>query len=60
MSTPSNKFKKKSEVFLFKKCDPSRRSQLKKFNLIDFRNCECENVLNGIFQELLWHLQQTG
>ncbi|XP_057338815.1 adenylate cyclase type 10-like [Microplitis mediator] len=59
MSTPSNKLKKKSDVFLFNKCDPSRRSQLKKFNLIDFRNCECENVLNGIFQELLWHLQQT-
>ncbi|CAG5106800.1 Similar to ADCY10: Adenylate cyclase type 10 (Homo sapiens) [Cotesia congregata] len=60
LSTPSDKRNlNKSELLLLKKNDPSRRSQLKKFNLIDFRNCDCENVLNGVFQELLWHLQHT-
>ncbi|KAK0164573.1 hypothetical protein PV328_003188 [Microctonus aethiopoides] len=52
--------KRKLEKIFDVKNDPSRRSQLKKFNMIDFRNCECEKIILEIYMELVRHVEKLG
>ncbi|KAK0182631.1 hypothetical protein PV327_000747 [Microctonus hyperodae] len=56
-SVPENNKRKLEKIFDVKN-DPSRRSQLKKFNMIDFRNCECEKIILEIYMELVRHLEK--
>lgn len=56
---PENNKRKLEKIFDIKN-DPSRRSQLKKFNMIDFRNCECEKIILEIYMELVRHLEKLG
>ncbi|XP_015595139.1 adenylate cyclase type 10 [Cephus cinctus] len=40
--------------------DPSLNSQLKLFGSVDFRNCQCNYIINCIYWKLLYHAKHLG
>ncbi|KYN20825.1 Adenylate cyclase type 10 [Trachymyrmex cornetzi] len=40
--------------------DPSHPSLLEKFSHIDYRNCQCDNVISHLFWKLHEHIEKSG
>jgi hypothetical protein len=40
--------------------DPSHHSCLEKFSHIDYRNCQCDNVISHLFWKLHQHIEKSS
>ena len=57
----STRFRKRStNIFLEMTTDPSHPNLLKKFSHIDYRNCQCDNVISHLFWKLHEHIERSG
>jgi len=57
--TKSMRFGKRS-IFPEMTKEPSHPSYLEKFSHIDYRNCQCDNVISHLFWRLHRHIEQSG
>lgn len=54
-------FKKQSaSIFPEMMTDPSHPSFLEKFSHIDYRNCQCDNIISHLFWKLHQHIEKSG
>ncbi|CAL1677024.1 unnamed protein product [Lasius platythorax] len=40
--------------------EPSYPSYLEAFSHIDYRNCQCDNIISYLFWKLHWHMENSG
>lgn len=40
--------------------DSTHPSNLKKFSHIDYRNCQCDNIISHLFWKLHQHIEKSG
>lgn len=40
--------------------EPSYPSYLEAFSHIDYRNCQCDNIISYLFWKLYWHIENSG
>ncbi|KYN34311.1 Adenylate cyclase type 10 [Trachymyrmex septentrionalis] len=53
-------FRRRSSIFPEMTIDPSDPSLLQKFSHIDYRNCQCDNVISHLFWKLREHIENSG
>ncbi|XP_011871981.1 PREDICTED: adenylate cyclase type 10-like [Vollenhovia emeryi] len=55
------RFRKRSaSISLEMTKDPSHPSCLEKFSQIDYRNCQCDNIISHLFWRLHQHMEKSG
>ncbi|XP_018398206.1 PREDICTED: adenylate cyclase type 10-like [Cyphomyrmex costatus] len=52
--------KKSTSIFLETTTDLSHPSFLVKFSHIDYRNCQCDNIISHLFWKLHHHIEESG
>lgn len=55
------KFRKRSRsIFPETVIDPSHPSCLEKFSHVDYRDCQCDNIISHLFWKLRQHIEKSG